>query len=121
MMDCVNHFHEIINNIPASQNAFQIAKEAVTKRLASLRTTKMGIINLWNAMKRLGLDYDLNSKVYRDLDGVTLQSIVDFERQQIANKQFRYMILGDESQLDMEALQKLAPVKRLTTEEVFGF
>ena len=121
MMDCVNHFHEIINDMPVSQNAFQIAKEAVTKRLASLRTTKMGIINLWNAMKRLGLDYDLNSKVYRDLDGVTLQSIVDFERQQIANKQFRYMILGDESQLDMEALQKMAPVKRLTTEEVFGF
>ena len=31
------------------------------------------------------------------------------------------MILGDEKQLDMKALEKIGPIKRLTTEDVFGY
>ena len=31
------------------------------------------------------------------------------------------MILGDEKQLDMKALEKIGPIKRLTTEEIFGY
>jgi hypothetical protein len=39
----------------------------------------------------------------------------------MANKACRYIILGDEKELDMEALEKVGPVKRLTTEEIFGY
>ena len=121
MMDCINHFKEITDEMPASENAFKIAKEGLTKQLASLRTTKMGIINRWHAMKQLGLDYDLNQKIYEGLGKVTLQDIVNFEKANMANKPLRYMILGDEKELDMKALEKIGPIKRLTTEEVFGY
>ena len=43
MTDCITHFNEILNEMPASETAFQIAKDAVTKRLVSGRTTKTGI------------------------------------------------------------------------------
>ena len=121
MMDCINHFHSILNEMPASENAFQIAKDALTKQLASLRTTKMGIINAWLTAEMRGLDYDLNQKIYNDLDKLTLQDIVNFEKQNMADKQYRYIILGDYKQLDMKALEKIGPVKHLTTEEVFGY
>ncbi len=39
----------------------------------------------------------------------------------MAHKAYRYIILGDEKELDMKALQEYGPVKRLTTEEIFGF
>ena len=39
----------------------------------------------------------------------------------MAKKACRYIILGDEKELDMEALEKVGPVKRLTTEEIFGY
>ena len=39
----------------------------------------------------------------------------------MAKKPYRYLILGDEKQLDMKALEKIGPVKRLTTEEIFGY
>ena len=121
MMDCINHFHKILNEMPASETAFKIAKDALTKQLASLRTTKMSIINKWNAMKKLGLDYDLNQKIYEDLGKVTLQDMVNFEKKQMANKTYRYIILGDEKELDMESLGKIGPIRRLTTEEIFGY
>ena len=44
MMDCVKQFREILDKMPASEAAFQIAKDALTKRLASQRTTKFGVL-----------------------------------------------------------------------------
>ena len=121
MMDCISHFKEITDEMPASETAFNIAKEGLAKQLASLRTTKMGIINMWHEMKNLGLDFDLNQKIYGDLPKVTLQDMVSFEQANMANKPLRYIILGDEKELDMKALEKIGPVRRLTTEEVFGY
>ena len=121
MMDAINHFKEITDEMPASENAFNIAKEGLTKQLASLRTTKMGIISKWHSMKKLGLDFDLNKKIYEDLSKVTLQDMVNFEKTTMANKPLRYIILGDEKELDMESLGKIGPIKRLSTEEVFGY
>ena len=121
MTDCITHFNEIINELPASETAFQIAKDAVTKRLASTRTTKMGIFNSYLSSERLGLDISFNELIYKNLAKVTLQDIVNFEKQTMANKPCRYIILGDEKELDMKALEKIGPIKRLTTEEVFGY
>ena len=121
MVDAVSHFNEILNEMPASETAFQIAKDAVTKRLASARTTKSGVINSYlNAQKR-GLDISFNELIYKNLAKVTLQDIVNFEKQTMANKPYRYIILGDEKELDMNYLEKIGPVKRLTTEEIFGY
>ena len=121
MVDCITHFNEIINEMPVSETAFQIAKDAVTKRLASQRTTKMSIFYDYLSSLRLGLDKSLNQIIYENLDKLSLQNIVDFEKSTMANKPLRYIILGDEKELDMEALGKIGPIRRLTTEEVFGY
>jgi len=81
----------------------------------------MGIFYAYLNALRMGLDTSLNELIYQHLDKVRLQDIVDFEKQMMANKAYRYIILGDEKNLDMKALEKIGPVKRLTTEEVFGW
>ncbi|MBP3850748.1 MAG: insulinase family protein [Prevotella sp.] len=121
MMDCVRQFHQILDTIPQSEAAFSIAKDAVQKQLASQRITKFGVISHYLKMQRLGLDYDINAKVYRDLQNVTLQDIARFEQQQMARKPYRYLILGDEKELDIPALEKIAPIRRFTLEEIFGY
>ncbi len=121
MMDCVRQFHQILDTIPQSEAAFSIAKDAVQKQLASQRITKFGVISHYLNMQRLGLDYDLNEKVYRDLQNITLQDIVRFEQQQMAHKTYRYLILGDEKELDIPSLEKIAPIRRLTLEDIFGY
>ena len=121
MMDAVNQFHVILNEMPASEVAFQIAKDAATKQLASQRTTKFGVISAYLVAQRKGIDYDLNEKIYNTLPAMKLQDIVDFEKQRMANKQYRYIILGDEKELDIKALEQIAPIRRLSLEEVFGY
>ena len=121
MIDCVQQFHAILDTIPQSDGAFQIAKDALMKRLASQRTTKFGIIGAWLSARNLGLDYDLNRKVYETLPSLTMKDIVDFEQQQVARKPYRYIILGDEKELDMATLQQYGPVRRVTINEIFGY
>jgi len=55
------------------------------------------------------------------LPSLKLNDIVKFEQNSMANKPYRYLILGDESQLDMKALEKIGPVRRVTLEEIFGY
>ena len=121
MKDCVTHFNEILDTIPQSDGAFQIAKDALMKRLASQRTTKFSVLNAYYSAQQLGIDYDEDEKIYRDLPALTLQDLVRFEQEQMARKPYRYIILGDENKLDMDFLRSLGPIKKLTTEEVFGY
>ncbi len=121
MMDCIRQFHQILDVIPQSEGAFRIAKEAVTKKIASNRTTKSELLSAWLEARDLGIDYDQNERIYRALDQVTLQDIVRFEQQHMAHKTWRYVILGNEKELDMKALEKIGPIRRLTPEETFGY
>ena len=107
--------------MPQSDKAFELAKQALLKRLATARTTKMGIINAYLNAKRKGIDYDINEKVYNAVTSLTLDNIARFEKEAMANKPYRYLILGNEKELDMKALEKIGPIKRLTTEEIFGY
>ena len=121
MMDCVRQFNLILDTIPESEAAFNIAKEALTKRLQSQRQTKFALINAWLTARQKGIDYDLNERIYQALPDIPLADIVSFEQQQIAGKPYRYIILGDEKELDMKSLQQIGPMRRLSTEEIFGY
>ena len=121
MMDCVRQFQEILDNIPQNEGAFQIAKEAVTKKIASNRTTKAHLLYAWLDARALGIDYDRNERIYKSLDKVTLKDIVNFEQQHMAHKTWRYVILGNEKELDIKSLEKIGPIKRLTPEDTFGY
>ena len=121
MKDCVKQFREILDKMPASEAAFQIAKDALTKRLASQRTTKFGVIRAYISDKRQGFDFDVDKKIYEDLQNLTLQDIEGFEQSNIAGKTGRYVILGNEKELDMASLGQIAPIRRVSLEEIFGY
>ncbi len=121
MMDCVREFNNIVGTIPQSEAAFALAKESLMKKLASRRTVRGAVLNSYMNAQRLGLDYDINSVVYNALPNLKLSDIVKFEQQSMAGKPYRYLILGDEKELDIKALEKIAPIRHLTLEEIFGY
>ncbi len=121
MMDCIKVFKEIVDTMPQNQAAFDLAKQSLIKSYQSARTTKFGVLSSYIYYKQLGIDYDLSKSIYEALPSLTLQDIVKFEKENMVNKPCRIMILGDEKNLDMKALEKIAPVKRLSQEEIFGY
>jgi len=121
MADCIAEFHHILDSVPQSEGALNIAKESIVKRLASMRTTKFALINAWLVAQENGIDYDINERIYEAVPNLTMDDVVTFANERIARKPYRYVILGNEQALDMAALQQYGPVKRLTTEEIFGY
>ena len=121
MMDCVKAFNNIIDEMPQSDKAFELAKQASMKRIATERTTKFGIINAYLQARRLGLDFDIKERIYNALPKITLKEMVEFEKQTMAKKPLRYLILGDEKNLDMKGLEKIGKIKKVTTQEIFGY
>ena len=120
MGDCIKVFNEIVDSMPQNEAAFDLAKQSLTKSIQSERTTKFNIFQRYLFLKQLGLDHDYMQDIYAALPKLTLQDIVSFARQNIAHKPYRYAVLGNEKNLNMKVLEKIAPVKRLTTEDIFG-
>jgi len=121
MPECVRVFNQIIDTIPQNEAAFNLAKQSLLKQLASRRVLRADVIGSYLSAKGRGLDYDINRDIYNKVSDITLQQLVDFERQTMAGKNYRYIILGDEKNLDMDFLNSIAPVKRVTTDETFGY
>lgn len=121
MTDCINEFNTLLDSIPQRQAGFDLAKQSLMKSIAAKRTTKYAVLRAYLNAKRLGIDYDLDSKIYETLPSLTLNDLVDFGKANISGKPYRYIILGNEKELDMKALEKIGPIKRLTTEEIFGY
>ena len=119
MIDCINTFKAITDTIPQSEAAFNTAKQNWMKSIAAQRTVKAGAINKYLSARRLGIDYDINKMYWEAIPKITLQDVVNFEQENIKGKPMRYMILGKEADLDIKALEKLGPVKRLTLDDIF--
>ena len=120
MMDCISTFREIIDTIPMSSSAFEIAKQNLMKSIESERITRFEMLRTYWKMQRLGITESMNKKLYEALPTLTLDDIVRFERENIVGKPRLRLILGNKDELDISALEKLGPVKYVTTEEIFG-
>jgi len=121
MMDCIRTFNQILDSVPQSEASFQVAKESLMKRLACQRTTRTAVLNAWLAARDRGVDYDLNERIYQGLPALTLADVVRFADERMARKPRRYLILGDERDLDMDALGQVGPVRRVSLDEIFGY
>lgn len=121
MMDCVDEFNKLMNNMPRRDAGFTLARQSILKTIASERTTKFSILNAYMSARDRGLDYDIHKLIYDNVNNITLGDLEKFAKTHISGKTFKYIILGDEKNLDMERLQKIAPITRLTLQQIFGY
>ena len=122
MMDCIRVFNSILDTIPQSEAAFNIAKQSLTKSLQSMRSTRENVLfNYLNLVKQRGLTEPTGLTIYKALPALQLSDIVKFEQQNMANKVYRFAILGDEKNIDVKGLEKIGKIKKLSTEEIFGY
>lgn len=121
MLDAIDAFLLIINDMPQSQAAFDLAKQALDARMRSERVIKDDIAWAYIQARRLGLDTEERHLVYDALHGMTLDDVVKFQQSTVKDGVYHYGILGDPEDLDLEALGKIGRVVILTPEDIFGY
>ncbi|MDR0811051.1 MAG: insulinase family protein [Paludibacter sp.] len=121
LKDAVAAFRQILDTIPQSEKAFDIAKEAIISNLRTQRITKSNILwqYLWN--ERWGIDHDLRKDVFEQVPDFTLADVVKFQQENVRNSAYTFCVLGNEKTIDFSALKALGEVKTLTQKEIFGY
>ncbi len=121
MMDAFTTFDQIIEQMPQSQLAFNLAKEAILKRIATSRTIREQVLTSYVAARNRGLDYDINRDIYNRVKEMTLDDVVEFQKNHVKGRTYKYLILGNEKELDMQKLGEIGEIHRLTLEDIFGY
>ncbi len=121
MRDAATAFDDIINNMPESQAAFDIAKESIISNLRTERTIKEDVLWTYISNQDLGVDYDRNRAIFEKVPAMTLEDVKTFQQEWVKGRKYSFCILGRSADLDNDYLQGLGPVQHLTKEEIFGY
>lgn len=119
LKECITTFTDICDNMPVSQAAFDNAKEAAVKQLGNTRYVRSQPLDYYVYYRQLGWDHDLFADVYEQIQKLTMDDIIAFQKEHVANRTYRYMILGNPKDLDMKYLKTLGPVKKLKLKDIF--
>lgn len=121
MIDALNAFDEIINNMPISEQAFNIAKEALIGRLRTERITRDRVLGYYLDQEKLNLTEDTRRQLYDAVQKMTLEDVTAYQQANVKGRKYTTCILGRESDLDMKSLEKWGKIIRLTQEDIFGY
>ena len=111
----------LINNIPASEEAFLTAKSAVLSKLESERITKSAVIWSYLDAQDKGIDYDIRKNIYEKIRTMTLSDLMDFHEKYIKNNNFTTVLIGSKDKIDFQKLAKYGEIKQLSLTELFGY
>ena len=121
MAQAIDAFDEIINDMPQSQAAFDIAKEAMINRLRTKRTVRDQVLQSYLNDRDLGLEESLDRQIFEAVQNMTFEDVKAVQEKWVKDRTYTYGILGDIKDLDMKYLKGLGPVKTVTLEEIFGY
>jgi predicted Zn-dependent peptidase len=122
IIDAFNAFNELFDQMPQSQNAFNLAKEGLKISIATNRITKNNILNTYIRNQRLGINYDYRKDLYEAANNLTLSDIDDFNQQYVKGKPKTYIILSNEKDVHFSEIEKLfGKVTKLSLKDIFGY
>ena len=121
MLDAMKAFDEIINQMPESEKAFDLAKDALITRLRTERITKSDVLWAYMYAQDLGLSVDTRKALFEQVQQMTLADIKAFQEKWVKDRKYVYVVLGDEKDLNMKGLAEYGPIEKLTQEALFGY
>ena len=121
MIDAIDAFNNILNDMPESQKAFDIAKENMLTTIRTERILRNDI--LWNYIddSEFGYTSDSRKNIFDSVQTMTLEDVKAFQEKYVKDKPYTYCILGNSKDLDLNGLEKISKIENLSQEEIFGY
>lgn len=121
MQTAIEAFDEIINNMPESEAAFDVAKSGLDARLRTQRTTGAGVISSYVACRELGIKEPLDKLIFERMQDMTIADVKAVQEKWVKDRKYTFGILGDINDLDVDYLRTIGPVSVVSLEDIFGY
>ncbi len=111
----------LINKLPESPQAFDIAKQAILNKIESERITKAGVLYNYLSAEKKGIDYDIREQIYKEVKTMDFDKLLGFHNKYIKDKPHNILLIGNRNNIDFKNLKKYGEVKEISLETLFGF
>lgn len=119
--DATHALLDLMSTLPRAERQFEQAKTSALKQIETNRVTGRSILWSYERAQKLGVDYDLNQKIYPVIKQLNFDDVQSFFDANIKGKTYNYMVIGKRAEVDFDALSKLGPVETVSLEALFGY
>jgi len=119
--EALSSMFNLLNNLPESPQAFEIAKKAILNKIESERITKAGVLYSYLAAEKKGIDYDSREKVYNEVKEMEFENLLEFHSKFVQNKSHNILLIGNRDNIDFDNLKSYGTVKEISLETLFGY
>lgn len=121
MNEAIKGMNELLTDLPASEQRFELARTGFKKDLETQRITKEGIIASYLSAQLKGWKGDFRKEEYAALANLKLQDIQAMHKEQISGKPYTYCVVASDKKIKLDDLKTIGEVKQLSLEELFGY
>ncbi len=121
LIDALEAFTDLMDNMPVSELNFDLAKTALTSQYRTNRTRKMSIINYYLSCEEMGLKAPMDKTNYNAIQKMTMADVVNFNKTYIKGQKRVVVVLGNKNEVDLKGLEKYGKVTTLSLEDIFGY
>lgn len=121
MKEALDAFYGLMNQMPVSDKAFELAKSSFIQSMRSERITKADILFNYENAQKLGLDYDIRKDIFEQLPKLSFDDVKKFQETYVKGKNQSILVLGNKDLIDFKMLKTFGKIKKLSLEDIFGY
>lgn len=121
MKDALKAMDEITQDMPMSQQTFELAKTNVLDGYRSDRCLRENIFFRYLYARQMGFEGDPKEYYYNKSLNITLDDVKAYQEEYIKGKRYNSAVLGNPKDVDMQYLKTMGELTVLTPQDIFGY
>ena len=118
-MQAIALLDSLLNDMPINSANMSVARQSLLNGVNNSYPSFRGKAILVAAQQRYGYTGDANTALVKLLPTMTQADVESFYRQQVKDKPYQLMIVGNVKNLDLKALSRYGTVKKVKKDEIY--
>ena len=120
-VEAIRSMIAVLKKMPKDSIKFAQSVSSKRQQLESSRTTRASKLSSFWANKKLGFEESKNEQIYKDLNSLDLEDIVEFHEDNVANNYFSILIVSNINDLDLQKLERFGKLEVLKVEDIYPY
>jgi zinc protease len=111
----------LLTKMPEANSNMETAREGILQKIRTERITKAKVLDYYEEVKKVNIDYDMRSDLYNNVSAFTMEDLTNFHNTHVKSDNYTYMVLGSSKEIDLNLLEPYGEVTILRLEDIFGY